>query len=272
MATYAIGDIQGCYQTLQKLLKQIKFDSEFDTLWIAGDLINRGANSLATLEFIYQYRNNIQCVLGNHDLHFLAIDAGQRNATKKDTFDEILNSPNRAKLTSWLMKQPLFHYDDKLNFAMSHAGIPNGWSIEQAKEYSSEVNNIIQSEQRDRFFHQMYGNLPAVWHHNLEGFDRLRFITNALTRMRYCYSGGELELSCKVTPGEQPNNLVPWYELSANKLDCSIVFGHWASLNGKCDQPNIHALDTGCVWGGKLTALRLEDKKLFACDSVETKN
>jgi len=271
MATYAIGDIQGCYQTLQKLLKLIKFKPEQDTLWIAGDLINRGASSLATLEFLYQYRKNIQCVLGNHDLHFLAVEAGQHKATPKDTFDEILDSPERKKLAKWLNKQPLFHYEPKLNVAMSHAGIPFGWTIKQAEQYSSEVNQYLQSEQRDNFFKQMYGDKPAVWNKKLKGINRLRFITNALTRMRYCYLDGELNLSYKVTPGKQPDGLVPWYELSGKNLDCDFVFGHWASLQNKCQLANVHALDTGCVWGGKLTALRLEDKQVFACDSVELK-
>ena len=155
---------------------------------------------------------------------------------------------------------------------MSHAGIPVGWSIKQAKEYSSEVSDFIQSSNRDAFFQSMYGDLPAVWHNNLSGIERLRFITNALTRMRFCYADGKLDLTYKVTPGEQPEDLVPWFQLTAKNINCDLVFGHWASLDGKCLLPNIHALDTGCVWGGKLTALRLEDKKLFACNSVELKN
>ena len=268
MATYAIGDIQGCYQTLQKLLKIIKFQPDSDTLWLAGDLINRGPNSLETLEFIYQYRNKIQCVLGNHDLHFLAIETGQRKANKKDTFDEILKSPNRSKLVKWLTKQPLFHFDKKLNFAMAHAGIPACWKIKQTLKYSQEVSDCIQSAHRNNFFANMYGNEPAIWNKKLAGVERLRYITNVLTRMRFCYPDGELELDCKVAPGNQPHGLIPWYELVGN-IDYNFVFGHWASMQGHCDRPHIFALDTGCVWGGKLTALRLEDKQLFSCDSID---
>ncbi len=269
MATYAIGDIQGCYQTLQKLLKHIRFNPQQDQLWLAGDLINRGPDSLKTLEYVYQHKESIRCVLGNHDLHYLAVESGQHQATKKDSFDQLLNSPNRLELSQWLIKQPLMHFDQSLNFAMAHAGIYPGWSIEQALLLSSEVSKYLQSDNKKTFFQQMYGNLPTTWRDALSGIDRLRFITNAFTRMRYCYVDGALELTQKGTPGKQPVELFPWFELSANQIDCELIFGHWASLDGHCDKPNLHALDTGCVWGGKLTALRLEDKKLFSCDSIE---
>jgi len=269
MATYAIGDIQGCYQTLQKLLKQIGFDPEIDKLWLAGDLINRGPDSLKTLEFIYQHKQSIQCVLGNHDLHFLAIALGPNQASKKDTFIELFDSPTLDTLVQWLREQPLFIYEPDLNFAMVHAGLPVDWTIEQSLKYSSEVSDYIQSDQAEKFFEQMYGDQPDKWSESLKGIDRLRYITNALTRMRYCYSDGKLELKQKCIPGKQPASLVPWFNLKAEQLDCNLVFGHWASLQGQCEPSNLFALDTGCVWGAQLTALRLEDKQRFSCDSVE---
>lgn len=270
MATYAIGDIQGCFQTFQALLKKIKFNASNDQLWLAGDLINRGSNSLETLQFVYTHRHNIRCVLGNHDLHFLAVEAGQRNITKADTFDDILSAPNRKQLAHWLCQQPLFIYDQKLNFAMVHAGVPFNWSLQQMLEYSDEVSNCLKSSDKKQFFSSMYGNLPSRWSNNLLGLDRLRYITNVFTRMRYCdANSGALELETKSAPGNQAENLVPWFDLSASKIQYNLVFGHWASLQGKCIYPQIYSLDTGCVWGSKLTALRLEDKTLFQCDSVE---
>lgn len=269
MATYAIGDIQGCYQTLQKLLNNINFDPASDTLWLAGDLINRGKHSLETLAFVYQYRQNIRCVLGNHDLHFLAVESGQHKATKKDTFDEILNAPECSKYALWLTQQPLFYFEPNLNFAMSHAGIPPCWSIQQAIDLSDEVSQCLQSSQRIEFFSQMYGNQPEQWHDELSGIARLRYITNALTRMRYCFADGSLELTCKAPPSEKPYELTPWFDFNNEKVTSNVIFGHWASLQGSCSKENLFALDTGCVWGGKLTALRLEDKQIFSCQSVE---
>jgi len=271
MATYAIGDIQGCFQTFQKLLSKIRFRPGRDRLWLLGDLINRGPDSLKTLEFVYQHQAHIQCVLGNHDLHFLAVASGQHKATNKDTFEELLSSSRLARLTGYLIQQPLFYYDPQLNFAMAHAGVPQGWDLKQAQAYASEVSVCLQSEQRLAFFSAMYGNLPARWKPDLVGAERLRYITNALTRMRYCYADGGLELTQKLAPGKQPPNLnlTPWFENCQINRECSLVFGHWASLEGRCSQPDIYAIDTGCVWGGQLTALRLEDKRLFHCDSVE---
>lgn len=270
MATYAIGDIQGCYQTLQKLLNKIQFHPDKDTLWLAGDLINRGPDSLETLKFLYQHRDSVQCVLGNHDLHFLAVESGVRKATRKDTFDPILNSNMRKKLVFWLTRQPLLHLDKSLNFAMVHAGLLAQWKLKQSLKYATEVSNYIQSSERKLFFAAMYGDQPDRWDKKLGGLERLRFITNVLTRMRYVYADGSLELDYKGEPGTQPHGLIPWFEADIKIKKTNLVFGHWASLQGKCQPSNLFALDTGCVWGGYLTALRLEDKKLFSCRSVES--
>ena len=269
MATYAIGDIQGCFQSFQGLLKEVEFNPAQDKLWLAGDLINRGDHSLATLRFVFEHRAHIQCVLGNHDLHFLAVESGSRQPTKKDTFDELLNAPDRAQLVSWLKTIPLIHHDANLGFAMVHAGLPHYWSVSQAIEYGNEVSQFIQSDAAIEFFDRMYGDKPKHWREIDSPMERLRFITNALTRMRYCHTDGSLDLNCKAPLAEAPENLVPWFALERKPLNAELIFGHWASLQGNCDAKNIHAIDTGCVWGSSLTAIRLEDKIRFSIRSLE---
>ncbi len=270
MTTYAIGDIQGCYLTLRKLLKLIRFDTERDNLWLAGDLINRGPRSLETLSFLYRIRENVKCVLGNHDLHFLAVEAGCYSAKKKDTFVDILKSPKREKLVTWLTRQPLSIYDSKYNVLMVHAGLYPTWSVSDALRYGKEVSGVIRSKKkRTRFFNGMYGNLPNLWDENLSGNDRLRCITNCLTRMRYLGEAGELDFSTKTVPGTQTKNLKPWYEFENKKLNCDLVFGHWGWLKGSCSTEQLHGIDSGCVYGGELTAMRLEDKKRFHYKMVD---
>jgi len=269
MATYAIGDIQGCYQSFQKLLKKIAFDPAKDTLWLVGDLINRGPKSLETLRFIIEHKKSIKCVLGNHDLHFLAVEAGVKRATRKDTFDELLGAKDLKKIVKWMRKQPLFYYDAPLNTAMVHAGVPPQWNLQKVIEYAYEVSQCVQSENAVDFYQAMYGNTPDKWSKSLEGMERLRVITNYLTRMRYCRDDGSLDLTEKVAVGKQSKELVPWFDVKRKTLGCDIVFGHWASLQGNCYVDGVYALDTGCVWGGLLTALRLEDKKYFQVKSKE---
>lgn len=269
MATYAIGDIQGCYQSFRQLLKEIQFDPLSDRLWLAGDMINRGPDSLATMQFLLEHQQQIQCVLGNHDLHFLAVAYECREKNPKDTFDDILNSNLKDEIVSWLTKQPLVHFDSALQTLMVHAGLPFQWSKNDALKYALEVSNKIQSASCNQFYLSMYGDQPDSWKDDLQGTERLRYITNTFTRMRYCQADGRLELDEKSTPGDQNSHLYPWFELENKRYNGDIVFGHWASLQGQCSYPKIHALDTGCVWGGYLTALRLEDKKRFKVKSVE---
>lgn len=268
MATYAIGDIQGCYQSFTKLLKKIEFNPLKDRLWIAGDMINRGPDSLATMQYIMDHQQQIQCILGNHDLHFLAVAHECHTINSKDTFDDILNSSLKDEIVAWLTKQPLAVYEANFDTLMIHAGLPYNWSAQDALNYAQQVSTKIQSPSRYQFYLAMYGDQPARWDRDIQGLDRLRFITNALTRMRYCHADGSLELFAKSSPGTQNEHLIPWYELQNNHYRGEIVFGHWASLQGKSSIENIHALDTGCVWGGSLTALRLEDKKRFQVKSV----
>lgn len=269
MATFAIGDIQGCYQSFKKLLKKISFDPSNDKLWIAGDMINRGPESLATMEFLLNHQQQIQCVLGNHDLHFLAIAFECGKASTKDTFDDILTSTLKDEIVAWLVKQPLAHFDQSFNSLMVHAGLPYQWSAKEAVKYAAEVSTKIQSASCYQFYLSMYGDQPADWQYDLKGMERLRYITNALTRMRYCHSDGSLELQAKSTPDPQNSCLYPWFEFENKQFEGDVIFGHWASLQGKSPYSNIHALDTGCVWGGSLTALRLEDKKRFTVKSIE---
>ena len=269
MATYAIGDIQGCYQSFRKLLKKISFDSNNDHLWLAGDMINRGPNSLAVMEFILTNQNNVRCVLGNHELHFLAVANECHSANVKDTYFDILESSLKYPIMTWLSKQPLARYHRVHNVLMTHAGLLPSWSYQEALKYSKEVSQTLQSAGAYQYYLSMYGNLPDTWDDGLQGLDRLRFITNVFTRMRYCHSNGTLELNTKSTPGPENAHLFPWFELENSRYSGDIVFGHWASLMGKTSRKNVYALDTGCVWGQKLTALRLEDRQSFSVTSID---
>lgn len=264
MSTYAIGDIQGCYEAFQRLLDTIAFDPAKDTLWLAGDLINRGPDSLSTMRLILSLQDNIVAILGNHDLHFLAASHNLRSLSRSDTLSELLNADDCYEFVEWLSHCPLLHHDKELGYAMVHAGIPPQWTLKQAKRYAREVEAVLQSDKRFRFYREMYGNEPSQWHDDLNGMARLRLITNYFTRMRFCSASGVLDLSNKQATSSD-NRMKPWFEhperLTAHKR---IVFGHWAALEGQCSAANAFALDTGCVWGGSLTAMRLEDQQLFS--------
>lgn len=259
MAIYAIGDVQGCFEQLQTLLNKLKFDIDNDTLWFAGDIVNRGPQSLDTLRFIHSLGNKAITVLGNHDLHLLAIANGRGKQGKKDTIKDILDADDRDELLDWLIHCPLMHYDKELNISLSHAGIYPKWNIPQALQYANEVEAILQSPKSHEYFHHMYGNKPPLWSDKLKGWDRLRFITNAFTRMRYCDEQGHLSLHDKGPPGTQIKGVYPWFDLDDRATaDTRIVFGHWSTL----DDPHygcLYPLDTGCLWGGKLTALKIDD-------------
>lgn len=269
MATYAIGDIQGCLEPLQCLLKKIDFNPTKDKLWLAGDVINRGPDSLATLRLLYKLRDSITLVLGNHDLHLIAVYYGLRKAGKNDTLEPLLLAPDRADLIYWLRQQKLVHHDTQLNFTMVHAGIPPQWSLDDALARSREVEAVLQSNSPELLLENMYGNSPARWSDDLQGAERLRVITNYFTRMRFCSAEGELELQTKESADAAPIGFAPWFSLSGRKMrNHKIIFGHWAALEGQANTKNIYALDTGCVWGGELTALRLEDEVLFSCNCL----
>jgi bis(5'-nucleosyl)-tetraphosphatase (symmetrical) len=257
MATYAIGDVQGCYDSLQRLLDKLQFDSGKDTLWFAGDLVNRGPDSLSTLRFVKSLGNSAITVLGNHDLHLLAIAAKHKNSNDP-SLTEILHAKDSAELLHWLRNQPLLHHDPELNFTMVHAGIYPHWDLAAAQLHANELETVLRSDTYLDFILHMYGNLPAQWDEKLESWDRLRFICNSFTRMRYCEMDGALNFKSHGAPGTHPENTVPWFELPSRIIKNErLLFGHWSTL-GRVNKNNIYALDTGCVWGGKLTALRLD--------------
>ncbi len=266
MATYAVGDIQGCLTPLLRLLDDVNFSPKSDTLWIAGDLVNRGPESLEALRFVRKLPNVVM-VLGNHDLHLLAAAHEARSFSKKDTIQEIVYAKDRDKLLSWLRHRPMIHYDKSFDVTMVHAGIPPNWSIKKALKRGKEVENILQSDEGEVFFHNMYGNYPNTWDKSLKGFDRARLITNYFTRMRFCDKEGKLELDTKTGPEFAPPGYAPWFSHPNHKCaQDTILFGHWASLSGESGVKNKIALDTGCVWGGALSMMRLDDRKVFCTD------
>jgi bis(5'-nucleosyl)-tetraphosphatase (symmetrical) len=262
MSTYAIGDIQGCFEPLQGLLKRLAFNPDRDQLWLVGDLVNRGPASLATLRFCYERRDNIACVLGNHDLHLLAVAHQHKAAKRKDTLREILQAPDREQLLNWLQTRPLMHQDTELDAVMVHAGIAPCWTLPEAITRAQEVERVLHSDQADAYFAAMYGNDPAGWDDNLSGPTRWRTITNYFTRMRLVRADHSLDLAYKGTLDAIPPGLYPWFRTPQRKaIAPRIVFGHWAALGGLRNQKGMFGLDTGCVWGKQLTAYCLEDER-----------
>lgn len=272
MPTYAIGDVQGCFIALQKLLKHIQFDPTRDQLWFTGDLVNRGSHSLEVLRFVKGLGNNQKTVLGNHDLHLLACAYQQHPGWKEDTFTDILTAPDREELIDWLRHQALFHYDKNLDYALVHAGLAPSWDTQKALALSQEIETVLQGSEIADFLGKMYGDQPDTWSDSLSGWDRLRAITNYFTRVRFCYPDGRLELSDKGPANSPQSHLLPWFRLPDRiNEDQRIIFGHWAALGGITHTPKVYSLDTGCVWGFKLTAMRLEDEKRFgvSCESED---
>ena len=276
MATYAIGDLQGCFDELMDMLNEINFDPANDRIWFAGDLINRGPKSLECLEFVFQNNSHVKTVLGNHDLHLMAIVEKVRKPHANDTFDEILASGQLQKYLDWYRKQPLLIHDKDLGFLLTHAGLPPQWSVKQSIELANETSDLLNSKQFYDFIQVIYGNNPDMWNEKLNGFDRYRYIINCFTRMRYCNHNGKLEFKNKGAPGTQSKNLIPWYKHPDRKTKKQkIIFGHWSTVTLGNDQNftkwNVYPLDTGCLWGGRLTALRLEDEKWFSVPSRQKK-
>lgn len=261
MAIYAIGDVQGCYVELQKLLAQVDYTPVRDQLWFVGDLVNRGPQSLQVLRFVESLGPAAHCVLGNHDLHLLAVAAGCERYRDSDTFADVLAAPDRDELLNWLRHLPLLHHDAATGFTMIHAGLPPQWDLAQASACAAEVEAVLRGPVRDEFLRQMYGNEPDSWLDALSGMPRLRFITNCFTRLRYCDAEGRLALEEKGAPGSQPAPWLPWFTVPARRSrDLHILFGHWSTL-GEYSAPGVHALDTGCVWGGSLSALRIDGRE-----------
>ena len=269
MATYAIGDIQGCLDEFLKLLELIKFDQTKDKIWLTGDLVNRGPNSLGTLREIKGMGDSVISVLGNHDLYLIALARVPNIFSQyKHTLHDILSAHDKDELVDWLRFFPLLHYDKNLEFALVHAGIFPTWDLADALTYSSEVTKQLRDDSKvDDFLRKLYGDHPLAWKNTLRGNDRLRFITNSFTRMRYCKEDKSLELGEKQHPAHVSSDLLPWFATSFRKKAAfSIVFGHWSTLTLSDEHKRFYKVfptDTGAVWKGTLTALRIEDQKYF---------
>jgi len=269
MATYAIGDIQGCYQPLLKLLDSFSFDARRDELWLVGDLVNRGPDSLKTLRFVRELGERAICVLGNHDLHLLAVATGQAKLRKDDTLDEVLQANDRDELLDWLRQRPLMHQRDA--YAMVHAGLLPQWSIEYALALAQEVERALRGPDYVNLLAHMYGNDPDHWDASLSGFARLRVIVNAMTRMRVCTVEGRMDLRFNGEPQDAPAGMLPWYDVPPQaSRDATVIFGHWSAL-GLLLQPDVVGLDSGCLWGRQLSALRLDDRRVYQISCAEVR-
>jgi bis(5'-nucleosyl)-tetraphosphatase (symmetrical) len=261
MATFAIGDLQGCYQEFRELLDLIHFDPEKDRLWLVGDIVNRGPGSLAILRFIMSLKDAVIMVLGNHDLHLLMVAEGCASLHRNDTLQEILDAPDRDELLHWLRWQKLLHLDGK--YVMVHAGLLPSWSIAQAALLAQTVETALRSPNFHELCSHMYGNQPDHWDDSLEGYPRLRVIINAMTRMRLCTPDGKMNFAHKGPVRDTPAGYLPWFEApNRASREATIICGHWSAL-GLQIRDNLIALDTGCLWGGSLTAIRLEDRRIF---------
>ena len=257
MATYAIGDVQGCFDELLQLLEKVAYRKDRDRLWFVGDLVNRGPKSLEVLRFVRELDRRAETVLGNHDLHLIAQHAGVERAHKGDTFHDVLQARDRAELIDWLCGRPMVHAEGA--YAMVHAGLLPQWSITKAVALGNEVSRALAAPDYEDFLKSMYGDKPDRWDDALRGGDRLRVIVNAMTRMRFCDRDGRIDLEGKGT--EPRKGYLRWYR-TRPKEDRTLLFGHWSQL-GLVVEPRVLGLDSGCVWGGALSALRLEDRTLF---------
>ncbi len=265
MALYAIGDIQGCHTEFRDLLDVIGFDVSRDRLWLVGDLVNRGPGSLAVLRDVMAMGDAATAVLGNHDFHLLTIAAGHRKPHRGDTLDDILAAPDRDALVAWLMRRPLVVVEG--DHAMVHAGLLPSWTVAQALSLSREVEAVLASERAHEFLGVLYGDEPRRWRDDLTGYDRLRVVVNACTRLRFCTSDDTMELAEKRGVESTPEGFAPWFQHPARRSASSIVVcGHWSTLDLLLT-PNVMMLDSGCVWGGALTAVRLPDRRVYQVPS-----
>ena len=259
MAIYAIGDLQGCYDPFRRLLDSLRFDPDSDTLWLTGDLVNRGPKSLKTLRFVRSLGDAVVTVLGNHDLHLLALGAGTIRYTRRfATLRNILDAADRDELLDWLRARPLAHYDESIDTLLVHAGTHPSWSVKRTLARAAEVEEALRGSHYRTLLTKMYGNTPAAWSSDLRGYKRLRFIINCLTRIRMLTRDLQLNLSYSGSPWRARRSLLPWYAFPDHAWHGTrVVFGHWSAL-GLITLPRLISLDTGCVWGRQLTAVRLD--------------
>jgi len=273
MSIYVVGDLQGCYRELEQLLQRVSFDAHQDTLYLVGDLVARGPDSRKALELVIELGSSAKTVLGNHDLNLLAILLGLRDANPNDRLDAIVAAPKpqQQRWIDWLRQQPLLLESpaDTTPFVVSHAGIYPWWTIAEAKQYAAEVSTELQSDRLLPLLSNMYGNKPAHWHSSLAGFDRYRFIVNAFTRMRYCTAEGMLDLTAKGDPHKESSDRVkPWFNWWKPSAT-TVIFGHWAALQGKTKRADVIGLDTGCVWGEHLTLMRWPQQQLHQQSALQ---
>jgi bis(5'-nucleosyl)-tetraphosphatase (symmetrical) len=276
MSTYAIGDLQGCYEELLDLLDKINFDINKDQLWFTGDLVNRGPQSLESLRFVKQLGNNAVTTLGNHDLHLLAVANQSESKKARDTLEDILTAPDKEGLVNWLKSQSLIHNDPDSGFTLVHAGVDPQWDLQQATEVAQEAEEILKSDAYGDFLDAMYGNKPEHWSNDLAGYDRTRYVINCFTRLRYCNVSGQADFEYKGAPGTEPRGLLPWFCTKNRKTNKEkILFGHWSTIRlgniRDFTEYNVFPLDTGCVWGGTLTAFRLDDEQWFSVPSRQSR-
>jgi bis(5'-nucleosyl)-tetraphosphatase (symmetrical) len=258
MALYAIGDIQGCGAAFDALLRKLAFRPSRDRLWLVGDLVNRGPESLRVLRRVMNLGRSVTSVLGNHDLHLLATVAGRRELSPADTFAPVLSAPDAEHIVDWLRHRPLLHHDARTKRVLVHAGIPPSWTVHEARAHAREIETLLRGPKWRASLRTMYGNEPTLWSRKLDRDERRRFTINALTRMRYCDRRGRLDFSESGPPGSQPKGLKPWFDVDNRRSrNVHIFFGHWAAL-GLLRRTDVTALDSGCVWGGCLTAVRLD--------------
>lgn len=270
MAIYLVGDLQGCYDELQLLLDKVRFDPRQDQLYLVGDLVARGDKSLQCLRFVKSLGNAAHTVLGNHDLHLISTALGIKKIKSRDRVDDIFTAPDFEELINWLRCQPLLIHHQTAGFIMTHAGISPDWDLATAKSCATEVENILRHGDYYYLLENMYNDKPDCWNVELTGIERLRYIINVFTRMRFCYFDHRLDFACKTPIDNAPSELTAWFNLD-NPLfkQQNIVFGHWASLVGTTTPPNIYALDSGCVWGNYMTMLRWDDKTYFTQSAVK---
>lgn len=262
MATYAIGDIQGCFAPLQTLVRQFEFNPATDKLWLVGDLVNRGPDSLSVLRYLKGLGSAAVTILGNHDLHLLAVGSGCSTPRPKDTFHDVLHAPDREDLLAWLRHQRLLHVEDDM--VMVHAGLLPQWTVDEAETYVKEIDSIMKSADYRLFLRALYEESSSLqWSPRLTGIKKAVAVSKVMTRLRICTQEGKMDLSFKRTPEQAPTGYLPWFQVPHRRsADATIVFGHWAAL-GLHIQDNVMGLDSGCVWGNQLTAVRLEDRKVF---------
>jgi bis(5'-nucleosyl)-tetraphosphatase (symmetrical) len=269
MATYAIGDVQGCCKTLMMLLETIAFDRFRDRLWFAGDLVNRGPQSLEVVRFVKDLGDRAVTVLGNHELHLLAVAYGGRKVKPQDTITDILEAPDREDLLTWLRQRPFLHYDPTFETVMVHAGLPPQWTLSTALACADEASSHLQGPSFEMFLQRIMGSNAASWPEVPDDPERLPYMINCFTRLRFCDASGRLDFDAKGPPGTQPEPYLPWFQHPHRAhAETTIVFGHWAAL-GAYTAPGVYALDTGCVWGQELTAMCLESKERTSVPCVE---